>query len=109
MYKQGDIILTKFPFSDLSGSKLRPAIIISGENVNARKDFVCLQITSKFFDDEFFFRINEIHLDASLKLESGVRLQKVFTANLSIIDRKISAMQQEYFNLLLTTFKSKVL
>jgi len=34
MYDQGDIVLLPFPYSDLTGSKQRPALIISNEKFN---------------------------------------------------------------------------
>jgi mRNA interferase MazF len=44
-YKKGDIVLIKFPFTDLSNAKKRPVLIIKDEN--RLNDFVCFQITSK--------------------------------------------------------------
>ena len=32
MYEQRDIILIPFPYSDLTGAKLRPALILSNTN-----------------------------------------------------------------------------
>ena len=46
MYKQGDIILIPFPYTDLTGLKQRPAIIISGEKINKTEDRICCLITS---------------------------------------------------------------
>lgn len=92
MYKQGDIILVQFPFTDLSGSKLRPALVISNDKLNASGDFVCLQITSKTFNDGCFFVLNDQNVSIPLKLNSGIRLQKIFTVNSSIVKQKISAV-----------------
>lgn len=41
----GDIVLTRFPFTDLSGSKVRPALEISTDNAR-RRDVVLAFITS---------------------------------------------------------------
>lgn len=109
MFKQGDIILTKFPFSNLTDAKLRPAIVISNNNLNKGNDFVCLQITSKQFDDGYFFKLEEKQLQTPLKLDSGIRLQKIFTVNNSVIERKISSMLPDYCNEVINSFKSKVL
>ncbi len=45
MYKQGTVVLTPFPFTDLSGDKVRPAIIIS-KNLKG-DDVIVVFITSK--------------------------------------------------------------
>lgn len=46
-YKKGDIVIAKFPFSDLSNSKKRPALIISNEVANQTGVYLLVQITSK--------------------------------------------------------------
>ena len=109
MFRQGDIVLTIFPYTDLSGSKLRPALIISDDAVNISGDFVCLQITSKMFDDLFFVKIGNRMLEQPLLLDSGIRLQKIFTLNQKLIDRKISEMKPEAFKTILAAFTTKVL
>ena len=45
MYKKGSIILVPFPFTDLSGNKVRPAVIISDGKVG--NDVVVVFITSQ--------------------------------------------------------------
>lgn len=45
MLKRGDVVLIPFPFSDLSGQKIRPALIISKQN--KKDDVVVLFITSR--------------------------------------------------------------
>lgn len=45
MYKRGTVVLVPFPFTDLSGSKVRPAVIVSDGKVGA--DVVLLFITSQ--------------------------------------------------------------
>ena len=43
----GDIVLVKFPFTDLSGSKLRPAVIVSSDRVHRNEeDYTLLFISS---------------------------------------------------------------
>jgi mRNA interferase MazF len=44
----GDVILVPFPFTDQSGVKKRPAVIVSSSGYNAhRRDLVIMAITSQ--------------------------------------------------------------
>jgi mRNA interferase MazF len=44
----GDVVLVPFPFTDQSGTKKRPAVIVSGAAYNAgRRDLVIMAITSQ--------------------------------------------------------------
>lgn len=46
-YKRGDVLLVPFPFSDLSATKVRPAIVISGAAYHrAEPDIVLAALTS---------------------------------------------------------------
>jgi mRNA interferase MazF len=44
----GDVVLVPFPFTDQSGTKMRPAVVVSSAGYNsARCDLVILAITSQ--------------------------------------------------------------
>lgn len=44
----GDVVLVPFPFTDQSGTKKRPAVIVSSASYNAgRRDLVIMAITSQ--------------------------------------------------------------
>jgi len=109
LYLQGDIVLTQFPFTDLSGSKLRPAVIISNDKLNAAGDYVCIQITSKKFTDDCFFVLRDSNVSIPLKLDSGIRLQKIFTVNSSIVKQKISAVTESTLAEIIEAINSKVI
>ena len=48
IYKQGDILLVPFPFTDQSSSKQRPAVVLNGESYNRdHPDIILAPITSK--------------------------------------------------------------
>lgn len=83
----GEIVLVKFPFSDLTGFKLRPALIIISEK---NSDLILCQITSKEYSDPNAIRIKPSDcLNGSLEMISFARPLKLFTANESIIEKKI--------------------
>jgi hypothetical protein len=44
-YSRGEVVLVRYPFSDLSGSKIRPAVIVSAPHIS--KDVFILPLTSK--------------------------------------------------------------
>ena len=44
----GDVVLVPFPFTDQSGTKKRPAVVVSSQGYNAnRRDIVIMAITSQ--------------------------------------------------------------
>lgn len=64
MYKQRDVILIPFPYTDLTETKQRPALIVSNDNYNdTLDDVVVCAITSKFQRDEFSFELNDKDLE----------------------------------------------
>jgi mRNA interferase MazF len=46
-YRQGDVLLVPFPFTDQSGVKLRPAVVMSSDDYNLRHtNLILAPITS---------------------------------------------------------------
>ena len=53
-YEQGEIVLLRFPFSDLSSSKQRPALVLSPHSFNAaQEDVITCLITSHIESDSY--------------------------------------------------------
>ena len=54
-YGFGDVVLVPFPFTDQSGAKKRPAVIVSGAAYNeARRDAVIMAVTSQLNSSGMF-------------------------------------------------------
>ncbi|MDZ7361513.1 MAG: type II toxin-antitoxin system PemK/MazF family toxin [candidate division KSB1 bacterium] len=54
-YKQGQIVLVPFPYSDLSGSKKRPVLVVSNDVYNASfPDIVVAVITSRIGNPDVY-------------------------------------------------------
>ena len=52
-YRQGDIVLVSFPFTDLTATKKRPALVISPNSINQQnQDLILAAITSQRTEDE---------------------------------------------------------
>lgn len=79
-YNQGDIILLPYPFTDLSNTKQRPAVIISKDAVN-KQNYIVAKITSVIRGDKFSFPITPTDIDRELKYESEVRTNEIFTVS----------------------------
>lgn len=89
----GAIVLVPFPFSDLSHSKLRPAVILADAG---RGDRVLCQITSNPYSDARAVPINpNDFLSGSLQVESYARPGKLFTANSSLIVAEAGRLKHE--------------
>ena len=79
----GLVVLVRFPFSDLSSSKVRPAIVLADAG---RDDWILCQVTSKPYGDPKAIEIKTDDFDSgSLKMTSYGRIGKLFTANTSLI------------------------
>lgn len=55
-FVKGDVIVIPFPFSDLTDTKKRLALVITSLK---RKDLILCQITSKNVKDEYTIKITE--------------------------------------------------
>ncbi len=97
MFKQADIVVVKFPFTDGSDFKKRPALIISNELVNKTGDYLIVQITSKFNNDALSLLIEDTDCLQPLQLESYLRIHKISTLHKSLILAKITEVKPDFF------------
>ena len=95
MYRQGDIVKVPFPLSDDTGSKVRPAIIISNKAVNDTQDVVMAQITAKPRNDAFSFFLKNEDMDTPLPCPSQVRCHKITVIQKTKIIKHISRLKVE--------------
>jgi mRNA interferase MazF len=87
-YKVGDIVLVKFPFTNLKKSKKRPVLIVKEEN--ELDDIVCFQITSNSTQASLLKIETNEFIESSLNLTSYIKYDKCFTINTQIVDKKIA-------------------
>jgi mRNA interferase MazF len=77
------VVLLPFPFSDLSASKLRPALVLADAG---RNDWLLCQITSQpFADVRAVMLVDGDFAEGGLRLTSYARPAKLFTANVSLV------------------------
>lgn len=86
----GDVVLVRFPFSDLSSSKLRPAIVLADAN---NGDWILCQVTGNPYMDGNAIRIDENDFaQGSLHRISYARPAKLFTANNSLMITRVGQL-----------------
>lgn len=86
----GAVVLVPFPFSDLSQSKLRPAVVLADAG---RGDFVLCQVTSNAYADPLAIAIRPSDFHAgSLNQVSYARPGKLFTASGGLVVRQVAEL-----------------
>jgi mRNA interferase MazF len=92
-FVKGDIVVLPFPFTDLSSTKKRPALIIATLQGD---DLIVAQITGQVIRDSYVVELldNDI-FDGKLDGVSYIRTNKIFTADKSIIQYKIGMLINE--------------
>jgi mRNA interferase MazF len=91
-YKRGDVVLVGFVFSDESGKKLRPALVISSSAYNrGRKEVVVTAITSNVRRRLFGDHLIGDWKDAGLLFPS-VATGILRTVTREMLDRKLGVM-----------------
>ena len=87
----GAVVLVRFPFSDLSNTKVRPAIVLADAG---RSDWILCQVTSQPYTDLAAIEIiSSDFISGSLKKTSYARPGKLFTANAGIMTKHIGDLQ----------------
>ena len=95
-YRRGDIVLVSFPFTDLSSSKRRPALVISPDSFNEQgQDVVLISITSQEPDDNAVTIEEHDYVDGELPKRSFVKLSKLFTVHSTLVLKKMCALRSE--------------
>ncbi|HYH21512.1 MAG TPA: type II toxin-antitoxin system PemK/MazF family toxin [Azospirillum sp.] len=89
MFEFGGIVFTRFPFTDLTGGKLRPALVVSREN-ERRTDVVLAFITSNtsILSNPDALAIAPTAANG-LKVPSVVRFDKLVTLEKRVVSGKL--------------------
>ena len=87
----GAVVLVRFPFSDLSQTKLRPAVVLANAG---RGDWILSQVTSKPYGDTRAIKLEDTGFSAgSLRVLSYARPGKLFTANHDLIVSEVATLK----------------
>ena len=95
-FVRGEVVILEFPFSNLIQAKRRPSLIIK---VPKGDDLIVCQITGKSYEKsvEIPIKKEDFH-KGNLKVESYIRIDKIFSIEKSLIKYKTGSLKQEKFN-----------
>ncbi len=93
MFDQRDIVLLPFPYSDLAGAKMRPALIISNEILNKTQDRICCLITTH--NQERGVLLDSFE-EGKLPFKSWLKPHRLFTVNEKIIKKKLCKITNKF-------------
>jgi mRNA interferase MazF len=93
---KGDIVLIPFPFTDLSGNKFRPAVILIDSEDDVTVCFITTQLTWK---SEFDITLQPSEFNG-LKKKSLVRLNKFATIDKELIIGRLGTLEGNYIKLM---------
>jgi mRNA interferase MazF len=109
-YKQGDIVLVPFPFTDLSAAKQRPAVVVSADWFNrSRADCILAAITSQIpatlARDEMLLAARDLQ-SAGLPKSSLVRCGKVVSIQQALIRKRLGVLPPATLRVVLNGVRS---
>ena len=90
-YLRGDVVPVRFPFSDLSGAKVRPAIVVNSPHVS--QDVFAVPLTSKtdsLLDGEF---VLSEWKNAALNVASAVK-RGLYTLHQKVIVKSVGTISK---------------
>lgn len=99
-YKNGDVILIEFPYSDLSGVKKRPVAVLA--SIPHRRELIVVMLTStRKIDAAVDFPIQNTR-KAGLKEVTHARTSRLFTVKETNSLRKLGELDDKEFEVIVT-------
>ena len=98
---KGDVVLITFPFTDLSGTKLRPALVLAESSQDLTVCFITSQVGWKEATDVLL----QPSQANGLRTQSLIRISKIATLDRSLAKGLIGRLSQTEINLLNASLK----
>ena len=105
-YKQRDILLVPFPFSDQSGNKVRPVLIISNDMFNKKsEDLLVCAITSTIKREGTSIVIEQKNIESGMLHHTCcIKIENILKINKRLILKKIGVLNKATFEKVYQTF-----
>lgn len=100
----GSVVLVTFPFSNLKGQKVRPALVLANVEFN---NLILCQITSKPYSSKISISLKSTDfVTGGLPVISYVRPDKLFTADTTIIKNTVGQLTPTIKNAILNNIRA---
>jgi len=109
-YKQGEILIVPFPFSDLSSVRQRPVLLLSKNVDNEQSDdIITCGITSNLKNTGYSVVIDDASLEkGKIPKRSRIKVDKLFTLDKKIVKKSIARVNKETFEIVRNEFRKLV-
>lgn len=100
IYKQQDIVLVPFPFSDLSNRKVRPVLVLSNNAYNRQSlDILVCGLTTNLRPDSYSIIIatTDTEIPGTLRHRSKIRVATMVSLEQSIFIKRIARLKPSVF------------
>ena len=93
-------MLVPFPFSDQSGLKVRPVLVVSNNKFNDNSDdLIVCGITSNLIKDKYSILIDTDDLEeGKLLVSSSIKVENILKINKKLLIKKIGKINQNIFS-----------
>lgn len=91
-----DLVLLRFPFSDVQDAKLRPVLVLT--RANSLGDFIGVQVTSRLHHEPQVRLADSDFELGGLPKASILRPDKIFTLSHDLVVRRVGRMNRASFS-----------
>ena len=107
MTNQRSIILVPFPYSDQTGKKVRPALILSNTSFNKNDDVIICALTSSIKERPYSLLINSKDtINKKLQDTSQIRIDTITRIKKNLIIKEIDVLNENIFKKVLEILNS---
>ena len=89
-----DIVLVDFPFTDLTGSKRRPAVVV--KDLEGQNIIVCQITTRKHKLAKYEIALKKQDCEGDIRFDSYIYVDLIATLHRTIVERKIGSIKSKH-------------
>jgi mRNA interferase MazF len=111
LYRQKDIVLVPFPFTNATTAKQRPVLIVSSDEINqsSTEDFIGLAGTSVLHGSKYSIAITSNDCEKGcLPKESEIQCNKIATIQKDLTLKKICTLKQSVYQKVVDKIKQSL-